>query len=264
MKPIRKIEKGISLIEVLVVIALTAIIIVALYDAYDTNLKIYRIQQQTATMDMRTRTAMEEMVSAIRMAGSNNRTAINLAGRPFVAVAETNRIRVVEDLPKDIVSVGGNRNSGCSSGSPDGDTFDICDLNGDGNYLGDDENENSDSYINDDYEDVTFALNGTDLVRTQFADTTYDPNGTVSCTGCESAPKHPSVADVLADNIEAMTFEYFHDSATPISAPVTGNDLFNIRIVRVTLDARTSSPALPGGQPHRLRLRSNIYLRNAN
>ena len=260
----RPFEKGISIIEMLVVVALTAIIIVALYSAYDTNLKIYKVQQQTATMDMRTRTAMEEMVSAIRMAGSNNRAAMNLAGRPFIAVAEANRIRVIEDLPKDVVSVSGDKDSGCSGGATDGDTFDICDSNGDDNYLGDDEDENSDSYINDDNEDVTFSLSGSDLVRTQFADSIYDPNGTVACIGCESKAKHPTVSDVLADNIESMTFEYFMNTSTPMTAPVTGNHLFNIRIVRVTVDARTSSSELPAGQPHRIRLRSSIYLRNAN
>ena len=262
--PNNRFEQGFTLIELLIVVLLTIIVIIGLYDLFDANVKIYKTQEETTTMDVRTRTAMEQMVTSIRSAGSNYQNTLFMDSNPFIVTAQSNKIRVLEDLPKDVVSASGDGASGCSGGSPDGDSFDICDLNNDGSYSGDNENENGDGYINDDYEDVMFILNGTNVERTQFEDSTYDPSGTVACIGCDTKPKHATVTDIIATNIESLTFEYFQDTVTQLTAPVTGNDLYNIHMVRVTMNARTASKDLPTGQPHRLQLKSDIYLRNSN
>src|SRR5262245_41897361 len=185
-------ESGFTLIEVLIVVLLTAIILIALLDLFDSNQKIYTAQQQVTSMNTSARTALERMVTSIRTAGSNNLNAVNLSGKPFIAVAETNRIRVVEDLPAD--------------SNNDGDTFDRNDINSDGDVGDDNEDENADAYINDPYEDVTYTLSSGNLVRTQWLDNTYCPNGQPNCSNCPgSCPAQ--TADTMATSIEALTFE---------------------------------------------------------
>jgi prepilin-type N-terminal cleavage/methylation domain-containing protein len=245
MMPSKK--NGFSLMEVLVVFLLVSIVLIALYDLFDTNIKIYNAQQQVTTMNYRTRTAMEQMVTAIRTAGSNNLNAINLGGQPFVAIAESNRIRVVEDLPMD--------------SNVDGDTFDRVDLNTDTDFADDNEDENADTYINDPYEDVTFSLSGTDLIRTQYLDNTYCPNETPGCSLCPGECP-PATDDVLTTDVESLTFEYFMGTSTVMTAPVTGNDLYNIKMVRITIDAKTKHEDRLTGRNHTLQLKSDVYLRN--
>lgn len=239
-------QLGFSLIEALVVVLLTVIILIGLYDLMDTNQKIYNVQQDVSTMNLRTRTAVLQMVTAIRTAGSNNLNAQKLAGNPFIAIAEANRIRVVEDLPRD------TGNGASPPGAPDGDTFDLNDFSSPANGSADDnENENADGFINDPNEDVTFSLSGTDLVRTQFLDNSYCPG---TCP--------PTAADILVNDIENLTFEYFSSTDSVLPSPVMGNELFNIKLVRVTVNAKTHSLDRPSGQPHRLELKSDVFLRN--
>jgi prepilin-type N-terminal cleavage/methylation domain-containing protein len=239
--------RGFSLIEVVVVLLLTSVIVIALYDLFDTNVKIFAIQQQVTTMNLRTRTAMEQIVTAIRTAGSNNLNAINLGGQPFIALAETNTIRVVSDLPLDA--------------NADGDTFDRLDTNTDTDFADDNEDENADGYINDSREDLTFWLDGSELIATDYLDDAYCPNQTPGCSLCPGTC--PAATDeVLATDIDSLTFEYFTTTATQIAAPVTGNDLYNIKMVRVTIDARTKHNNRLTGRPHTLQLKSDIFLRN--
>jgi prepilin-type N-terminal cleavage/methylation domain-containing protein len=244
-------ERGFSLIELLVAILLTSVILIALYDLFDTNNKIFHAQQEVTTMNLRTRTAMAEMVTAIRTAGSNNLNAINLQGKPFVADAQADSIRVVEDLPKD------------SDG--DGSTFDRTDRNTDLDFDDDDEDDNGDGYINDKDEDVTFSLNGTNLIKTQYVDDTYCPNQVPGCTLCPGTCP-AATSEVLATDIDSLTFEYFiNTAADPVSQvtpPVTGNDLYNISVVRITLNAKTHSNDRLTNRPHTLQLRSDVFLRN--
>ena len=239
------IQLGFSLIEALVVVLLTVIILVGLYDMLDTNQKIYNVQQDIATMNLRTRAAVLQMVTAIRTAGSNNLFAANLAGNAFIVTAEAHQIRVVEDLPKD------TGDGADPPGALDGDTFDRNDFNGDSNYADDEEDENGDYHINDPFEDVTFFLNGTDLTRTQYVDGSYCPS---SCPA--------SSTDVLVNDIENLTFEYFSSTDSVLPSPVTGAERFNIKLVRVTVDAKTHSVDRLTGMAHTLQLKSDIYLRN--
>jgi len=244
-------QNGFSLIEMLISILIMSIIIIALYDLFDTNNKIYRAQEQVTTMNLRTRVAMEKMVTAIRTAGSNNLNAINLGGLPFIAQAEADTIRVVEDLPLDA--------------NGDGNTFDRNDLNADSDFADDDEDNNADGYINDPNEDVTFSLSGTDLIKTQYADETYCPNVAPGCSLCP-AECPETTTEVLATDINSLTFQYYSTTdATPaseVTAPVTGADLYNIKVVRVTIDAQTHSNDRTTNRRRTMQLRSDIYLRN--
>ena len=157
---------------------------------------------------------------------------------------------------------------------------DDCRVANDGDVADDDENENADGFINDFDEDVTFSLidknslnitgpcttslEPCSLIKTQFADSTYCPNVTPGCQGCGACPA--TTNQVIATNIESLTFEYFLDTtASPMfqaTTPVTGNTRFDIKLVRITMNARTAGVDMTSGLPRRLQLKSDVFLRN--
>src|SRR5262245_22990466 len=120
-------QKGYSLIEMMISMAVGVVILLGLYDVLDQNQKVYRAQQEVNTMTSQVRSAMDIMARTIRSAG-NNRRALRLA--PAVYVADTDVIRILSDLPQDY--------------NADGDTFDITSPG-----TADDENENGDLQLND-------------------------------------------------------------------------------------------------------------------
>jgi prepilin-type N-terminal cleavage/methylation domain-containing protein len=270
-------QQGFSLVEILIVVLIMSIVMIALYDLFDANNKIHAMQQQVTTMNLRTRTAMAQMVTAIRTSGSNHVDAIRLDGQPFIPRADANAVRVVEDLPMDVWNTDCTPNTTGGNGS----TFERCDANSDTDVADDNENENADGFINDYDEDVTFSLidknslnitgpctlslEPCSIIKTQFADSTYCPNVTPGCQLCPgNCPA--TTSQVIATNIESLTFEYFLDTtASPMfqaAAPVTGNTRFDIKLVRITLNARTAGVDMTSGLPRRLELKSDVFLRN--
>jgi hypothetical protein len=147
----------------------------------------------------------------------------------------------------------------------DGDTFDLIDGvapdAADTDWADDDEDENADGYINDPWEDVTFTLSGTDLIRTDYLDSDYCPNTQANCSECPNADP-ASKSEILATDIESLTFEYFSETDTAIAAPVTGDRRFDIKLVRVTINAKTRTADRLTKRPHTLQLRSDIFVRN--
>jgi prepilin-type N-terminal cleavage/methylation domain-containing protein len=243
-------QKGYGLIELLVSMAIGLIILIGLYDLLDKNQKVYRTQQQINTMTSQVRSAMDNMVRTIRSAG-NNRRALKLA--PPVYVAEADLIRVIADLPQDYVN-------------GDGDTFDITSPG-----TGDNENENGDQQINDPDEDVTFFLNGNQLIRRSFSDDPPVETGDgVNLPGLDPDPDPlpPDESDViLADNILELSFQYY--TAYPgeiddneLAAPVDPADLSTIQIVRIRMVARSEDRDRESGRFHTIDLQTEVELRN--
>jgi prepilin-type N-terminal cleavage/methylation domain-containing protein len=90
-------QKGYSLIEMMISMAVGVVILIGLYDVLDQNQKVYRAQQEVNTMTSQVRSAMDIMARTVRSAG-NNRRALRLA--PAVYIAETDEIRILSDLNK--------------------------------------------------------------------------------------------------------------------------------------------------------------------
>jgi hypothetical protein len=193
---------------------------------------------------------MDNMVHTIRSAG-NNKRALKLA--PAVYVAEADLIRVLADLPQDYVN-------------GDGDTFDITSPG-----TGDNENENGDQQINDPDEDVTFFLDGTQLIRTSYSDDPPVETGDgVNLPGLDPDPNPlpPNESDVvLADNIVELTFRYYtappgESDDNELAAPVDPSDLNQIQIVRIRMVARTADRDRQSGRFHTIDLQTEVELRN--
>ncbi len=120
-------DHGFSLIELIVTMAITGIVMAAIYSAYSSQQKSYVAQEQVSTMQQNVRSAMFYMEREIRMAGCHPTQKNNVF--PGILMAGPNIISFTLDI---------DNNAG--SGTPDGDTndtnenitFALADNNGDG------------------------------------------------------------------------------------------------------------------------------------
>ena len=242
-------QKGYSLIEMMVSMVIGVIIMIGLYDVLDENQKVYRAQQQVNTMTAQVRSAMDIMARTIRSAG-NNRRALKLA--PSVYIADTNVIRVLSDMPQDY--------------NGDGDTYDITSPG-----TGDDENENGDQQLNDPDEDVTFFLDGNQLIKRNFSDDPPVESGDgANLPGIDPDPNPlpPDESDViLADNILELTFRYYttppgETNAGELATPVLAANLNQVQIVRIRIVAQTENRDRQTGRFNTIDLQTEVDLRN--
>lgn len=233
----------------LVSMVIGVMILIGLYDVLDRNQKIYRTQQQINTMTGQVRSAMDTMARTIRSAG-NNRRALRTA--PPIYIADQAEIRILSDLPQDY--------------NGDGDMVDITSPG-----TGDDENENGDQQINDDNEDITFLLDGNQIIQRSFSD---DPSvesgdgGSLPGIEPDPDPLPPNESDVvLADNILELSFRYF--TASPgetndneLATPIVPANLNQVQIVRIRIVAQTQDRNRESGRFHTIDLQTEVELRN--
>ena len=97
-------NKGFTLIEILVTLALTGIVMGAVYGAYQSQQKTYITQQSVAEMQQNLRAAMYLMTHEIRMAGYDPRGTAD-AG---FETADDDEIRFTKDLDGDGTIDSGN------------------------------------------------------------------------------------------------------------------------------------------------------------
>jgi type IV pilus assembly protein PilW len=98
MKSITKNSKGFTLIELVVAMALTAMVTAGIMAAYTSQLKSHVTQQQIVEMQQNLRTAMQHMEREIRMAGYDDSSRTSVAG---VTTALANTFAFTMDLNED-------------------------------------------------------------------------------------------------------------------------------------------------------------------
>lgn len=260
-------QRGFTLIEALVVVVITLLIVLGLYQLLEENERVFRSQQEIAAMNSQVRSAMEVIVRTVRAAG-NNKTAFRPA--PRIYIAESNRLRVLSDLPRDSHDPSDLDGDGDVCNDNDGNNYAILDCDGSGIAGdGDNENENVDGRLNDPYEDALFFLDGNQLKLRQFSSEpgleTGDPPDRPAISIDPDPPEESD--ELLAENVVELTFQYFIDSSTEIPmsgspAEVDPGDLNDIKIVRVKLVAQTAHPERPGGRHYTVELTSDAELRN--
>ena len=65
----RKVEQGVTLVELIIVVALLGLVVAAMYNMFTFQQKSYTVQDNVAVMQQNVRVGLEYMVKEIRMAG---------------------------------------------------------------------------------------------------------------------------------------------------------------------------------------------------
>ena len=169
-------EKGFTLIEILVAIAIAGIVMAGIYSAYYSQQKSYVVQEQVAIAQQNLRAAMYFMEREVRMVGCDPMGSANAA----IITAGADTFQFSEDIGD---GAGGNPNGTIDAG-----------------------------------ENITYALNGTNLTRTAGGG-----------------------AQTIAENIQTLNFRYFDADNIEITQPVTATTIVNIRSVQISMTAGTGT-----------------------
>lgn len=203
-------ESGFTLVELMIVLVVTSLVMAAVVVVYTAQSRSYSERDDVANIQQDLRGALVMLPMEIRLAGCDPVKT----GLPSILEATRNRFRFTKDIRGDVA----NSNSG------DGD---VCDV--------------------DEYVGYGFT-----------ADTDNDgivDNGGAPWTGTGSLGRQIGNActnvlggfDPLADNIEALEFNYLIDDdnnpATPLVPTLAPFNPNQIRAVQISLLARAANPA---------------------
>ncbi len=261
-------EKGLSIIELLIALALSGILTGALYQTFIGLQKTYAIQDQVVDVRQNVRSAIDRMTREIRMAGYGGNIletfgSINTYPSLITPVNGEGQDSITMIMADEVAKLGQNAAVGSNqlilNGSNADEIFNtdkkkyLC-LNGQNNYLVKGVSGNTVTLATPLLEDhlmnepvslvkaITYKIlpNTTDLVR--------DEN-----TGEGS--------QAVAEGVEDLQLKYTLSDGTIVDSPATPSD---IRIVSITLTARTkiSNPQYPGDGCRRQTLTSHVEVRN--
>jgi type IV pilus assembly protein PilW len=175
-------EKGFTIVEILVAVAISSVVMAGVYSSYSFQQKSYVIQEGVAGAQQNLRSALYFIEREIRMAGCD---PTETGGFGFSAATATS-IQFTEDIG----------DGATPPGLPNGAL------------------ENG--------EDITYTRNVADLTLTRQ-------------TAGGGGPQ------VVADNIEALNFEYYDKNGAVIAVPVTAVKLPEIRSVQISMISRTEN-----------------------
>jgi len=276
MNEILKKNKGITLIELLVALAISGLLVAALYRTFIGQQKTYVAQDQVVDMQQNMRVAISRMMGDIRMTGFGNVSMVlpvTFTGGTFNNILNPNT--PVSDSLTLVTSLNTPATL-TTSGSIGQNQIVVSTLtDSQGNALFDTGNRRYisvgglESYI------ITSVNNGTSTITLNGSLTYNHPFGTpvfmiraityqvADMAGIPTLLRNENIGDgnqPQADYIENLQFAYFDDSGI-----LTANPL-NMRLVQVTLTARTGSQdpelARVGDGFRRRQIASNIHLRN--
>ena len=261
-------EKGFSIIELLIVLAISGILTSALYQTFIGLQKTYAIQDQVVEVRQNVRYTIDRMTREIRMAGYGGNIlesfgSVNTYPNLINPVNGVDQDFITIVMADEVAKLSQNTASGSIqlilSGSNPGEMFDtdkkkyLC-LNGQNNYLVQSVSGNTvtlttplleDHLINESVslvKAITYKIlpSTTDLVR--------DEN-----TG--------EGGQAVAEGVEDLQLKYTLSDGTVVDSPTTPSD---IRIVSITVTARTkmNDPQYPGDGCRRQSLTSLVEVRN--
>ncbi len=212
MKPDISCQKGVTLIELMVAMAIAGVIGTAMFAFQQSQTRSYVTQEALTNMQQNVRAAMHFMTSEIRMAGCDPTNQAD-AG---IDLAKDDAIKFTMDI----------RSSDQSDvleyhfyGETDSSGDEIIDYT----------IRRTDGSISNPGEDITYQLNGDNLVRVD--------HGSGNSTS------------ILARNIDALDFVYLDADGERIDTGASGelnrNERNRVRAIQITLLARSGSGA-PG------------------
>lgn len=232
-------QKGFSLIELMIAMAIFGVVVAGVIGAFQDQLKSHNTQQRILDMQQNARAAMYYMTRELKMAGLDPSGDVPAPGTGILTAAR-NELRFTMDF------IGGE-----GDGVDNDDDGDIdegsnnLDENGNGLVDEPDEAEWYNASTADPNEDISYTLSNDadndgvcDGLRTEL-------NNGSSCNLVRRSQTGGGF-QLLAANIDALNFRYLgRDTANaacdincPLAPPFAADELDNIRSVQITLVAR--------------------------
>lgn len=205
----KKENRGFTLVELLVAMAISSIMLAAILVTYQSQAKTHMTQQEVVDMHQNARAAMDLMAREIRMAG------LDPTGNAGAGIYPNGATSSYLHFSRDFTG-------GESDGSDN-----------DSNGSIDDSGEWYDGSIGANNEQIEYKLT---------SDT--NNNGVADGFPCRLGRQVSGGGGFqwVAENIEVLNFVYLDASGTPIPTPVTAANLPSIRSIQVTLIARSDDP----------------------
>lgn len=185
-KTISKCEQGFTIVELIIAMAMSLVVMGAIYSLFTTQQKSYIHQERVATVQQNLRAAMYMMSREIRMAGCDPTGAATPAPGIIAGCGGTSTIQVRMDITDDT-----------GSGSPDGDTTDP-------------------------NEDITYSLggtDGTDLLRNGVIMAEYISALAFNCQDLDGNGTVETVQITMTAQTKSGTI----DTPTAVSRTLTSN-----------------------------------------
>jgi type IV pilus assembly protein PilW len=268
MMKLRK-DKGVTLLELLIALVISAIIVAALYRTFISQQKSYAVQEQVADMQQNVRIAINRMMREIRMAGFGNVSNVfPVNGFGTEITPNSTGITIVGGF-KQIKDASGNPIL-TSLASGTSVTLDKATDEFDGAahiYISIGGLESN--TVKGRAGAVLTLTNplkishpaGTPVFKIQAL--TYNLGLSDGKMCLRRNENTGGGAFAMAENIEDVQFEYFDSDGNLLPLPIADPGI--IRMIKVTLRARTNmaDPDLKGGDGYRRRtISSNIQVRN--
>ena len=272
--PILQSSKGVTLIELLIALVISAIIVAALYRAFVSHQKNYAVQERVADMQQNVRVAISRMMREIRMAGFGNLGDVlsspggvngytDVITPNLTTVTIVGGLRQISTLKVDAIA---NQKNITLPNATDASEFDgaihhfIC--------IEGIESNTVQSRVGA----VLTLANplkanhpaGTAVFKIHAI--TYgirDDHGTPVLFRDLYSNTASSKRETVAENIENVQFQYFDANGNLLELPIADSGI--IRMIQVSLTARTNmpDPEFKGGDGFRRRtITSNIQIRN--
>jgi prepilin-type N-terminal cleavage/methylation domain-containing protein len=212
--------RGFTLVELMIVVLLTAIAVIAIYRGYTAFSHSADVQEQIIEMQQNLRIGTYTMVKDIMRAGMTEED-------DYVVLVDAARrdMKTVTFFVADASTVEFGMDLG-SGGVFAGDTIDN---DGDGDTDEEDESRMGDGDLNDDGERIRYTLNGEDLQRQVW----------------DSATSDYGSAQTIITNVSALGLTYVEDDDTVLGAlPLNAGDRSLIDTVEITMVVRTTNEDL--------------------
>lgn len=274
--PLRQ-NKGITLIELLVALVITGILVAAVYRTFTSQQKTYTVQEQVVDTQQNVRAGVNRMMREIRMAGFGSVGDVlsrvgGVNGFTDVIIPNANSLTMVggfRQISTLAANAAGGQNKITLANATDASEFDGAIHH----YLsiGGLESNTVQSRTGADLTldkplRVTHPV-GTPVFKIHAI--TYgirDDSGTPVLFRNLYSNTTSSQRETVAENIENVQFEYFDDANPPKQLALPIADPGIIRMIRVTVRARTNipDPDFKGGVGgfRRRTIASNIQIRN--
>ncbi len=271
-------NRGVTLIELMIVLVIMSFLVGAIYRTFVNQQKSYMVQEEIVDTQQNARLSIQRMMREIRLAGFGNVTM----ALPIILTSGTYNDIVNPNVPAagalTILSAVENGGALTALGSFGQNTITVSRLLDDqGNALFDTGNRKYVSIGGVECHVVTGVDSGTKTLTLADGLIFNHPVGTavfgvravtyqvVTVSGVPELMRNENAGagnEVLSDNIETLTFQYTLADGSVTDAPAVPA---NIRMIGVSLTAKTNDadPSLKGGDGYRRRqFATNINLKN--